>query len=121
MADLDFTTRGMYQGYIERTIRPALGDYEVGFLEQHPELLDRLYAKLRHRRRLCGGRVLAAAEEHGWAMAAIVWLALVTGARRGELCALRWPNINEDEGDQDQPQAPGCSQPAGSGPGVRPQ
>jgi hypothetical protein len=61
MADLDFTTRGMYQGYIERTIRPALGDYEVGFLEQHPELLDRLYAKLRHRRRLCGGRVLAAA------------------------------------------------------------
>jgi integrase len=44
-------------------------------------------------------RLLAVAEEHGWAMAAIVWLALVTGARRGELCALRWPNINEDEGD----------------------
>jgi integrase len=188
MADLDFTTRGMYQGYAERTIRPTLGDYEVGFLEQHPELLDRLYAKLRHCRRLCGGRrglvdhrpvgrgrrredgtpdhvcdercrphqchgaepatvaqihaiiksafgyavrwkwidenpavlasppevtaehddppspdqavrLLAAAEEHGWALAAIVWLALVTGARRGELCALRWPNINEDEGD----------------------
>lgn len=32
-------------------------------------------------------------------MAILVWLALVTGARRGELCALRWSNLNEDEED----------------------
>lgn len=36
MAHLEFTTRGIYLGYIERTIRPALGEYEVGHLEQHP-------------------------------------------------------------------------------------
>lgn len=30
---MDFTTRGMYLGYVERTIRPALGEYEVGYLE----------------------------------------------------------------------------------------
>jgi integrase len=44
-------------------------------------------------------RLLAAAEEHSYAMAVLIWLALVTGARRGELCALRWPNVNEVEGD----------------------
>lgn len=54
--DLDFTTRGMYEGYIARTIRPALAEYDVRHLEQHPELLDKLYARLRRCRRLCGGR-----------------------------------------------------------------
>jgi hypothetical protein len=56
VADLDFTTKGMYQGYIERTIQPALGELPVYDLQQHPELLDRLYAALRRCRRLCGGR-----------------------------------------------------------------
>jgi integrase len=187
-ADLEFTTRGMYRGYIERTIRPALGDYEIGHLEQHSELLDKLYAQLRRCRKLCGGRrglvdhrsagrgkrkedgtpdhlcdercrphqcrgaenatvaqihaiikgafgyavrwkwidenpalsasppevttehddppsldeavrLLEAAEEHSYVMAVLVWLALVTGARRGKLCALRWANLNEAEGD----------------------
>jgi hypothetical protein len=54
VAHLGFNTRVIYQGYIDRTIRPALGDYEVGYLEQHPELLDRLYARLGRCRRLCG-------------------------------------------------------------------
>ena len=36
VAHVDITTQGMYQGYIERTIRPALGEYEVGYLEHHP-------------------------------------------------------------------------------------
>lgn len=44
-------------------------------------------------------RLLAAAEDHSRVMTVVVWLALVTGARRGELCALRWPDLNEDEGD----------------------
>jgi len=188
VADLDFTTRGMYQGYIERTIRPVLGGMQVRELEQRPDLLDSLYAALRRCRRLCGGRrglvdhrpagrgkrredgtpdhacdqrcrphqcspaepatvaqihaiikgafgyavrwkwieenpavsatppevtaehpdppgpdeavrLLAAAESHSRVMAVLTWLALVTGARRGELCALRWPDVNEAEGD----------------------
>jgi hypothetical protein len=37
----------MYQGYIERTIRPVLGEYDVHHIEQHLELLDKLYARLR--------------------------------------------------------------------------
>jgi hypothetical protein len=49
---LDFTTFGMYQGYIERTIRPALAEYDMRHLEQHPELLDKLYARLGKRSRL---------------------------------------------------------------------
>jgi integrase len=44
-------------------------------------------------------RLLAAAQEHSRVMAVMTWLALVTGARRGELCALRWPDVNQDEGD----------------------
>jgi len=56
VAHLDGTTRVIYQGHVEETIRPALGDYRVGYLEQHPELLDRLYAALGRCRRLCGGR-----------------------------------------------------------------
>jgi hypothetical protein len=44
-------------------------------------------------------RLLAAAEEHSSVMAMLTWLAMVTGARRGELCALRWPDVNQDEGD----------------------
>jgi integrase len=56
VAHLDLSTRVIYQGYIERTIRPALGEYEVRYLEQHPELLDRLYAGLGRCRRVCGGR-----------------------------------------------------------------
>jgi integrase len=187
VADLDVNTRVLYQGEVEETVRPALGDYGVGYLEQHPELLDRLYAALGRCRRLCGGRrglidhrtsargerltagtpdhecdercrphecrpaepatvvevhaiiegafgyavqwkwvrenpalsasppavsaehdptpdageairLLAAAQEHSRVMAVITWLALVTGARRGELCALRWRDIDEHEG-----------------------
>ena len=188
VADLDFTTRGMYQGYIERTIRPVLCGMQVRELERRPDLLDSLYAALRRCRRLCGGRrglvdhrpagrgkrredgtpdhvcdarcrphqcrpaeaatvaqihaiikgafgyavrwkwieenpamsatppevtaehadppdpdeavrLLAAAESHSRVMAVLTWLALVTGARRGELCVLRWPDVNEAEGD----------------------
>lgn len=56
VAHLDLSTRVTYRGYVERTIRPALGGYTCRHLEQHPELLDRLYAALGRCRRLCGGR-----------------------------------------------------------------
>jgi integrase len=188
VTDLDPQTMYGYEGYIERTIRPALGTIPVHDLEARPELLDRLYAELRRCWKLCGGRrglidhrpagrgkrledgtpdhecdarcrphqckpaaastvaqihavikrtlgygvrwkwlgenpalaasppevngehddpptpdeavrLLAAAGEHSYAMEVLTWLALITGARRGELCALRWPNINSEEED----------------------
>ena len=43
------------------------------------------------------GRILAAAwADPDWG--ALVWLALVTGVRRGELCGLRWSNVDLDAG-----------------------
>jgi integrase len=194
VTDLDLQTTYTYEGYIERTIRPALGTIPVHDLEERPELIDRLYAELRRCGKLCGGRrglidhrpagrgdstpvhecdprcrphrcrpaepgaiaqvyaiitavfgyavawkwitdnparfatapkvtaghadppssdealrLLAAAGEHSRVMAVMTWLALVTGARRGELCALRWPDLSQDEGElligDEQPQA----------------
>ncbi len=188
VAELEFTTRGMYLGYIERTIRPVLGGFRLRELEDRVDILDRFYAGLRKCRRLCGGRkgltdhrpagrgrrgedgqpahecdqrcrphvcrpaapatvaqihaivrralgyavrwkwigenpallatlpentaehadppapgeavrLLDAAQAHSHGMAVLVWLALVTGARRGELCALRWPDIDAAESD----------------------
>jgi hypothetical protein len=56
VADLDVSARVIYRLHVEEILRPALGGYGVGYLEQHPELLDRLYAALGRCRRLCGGR-----------------------------------------------------------------
>ena len=39
-------------------------------------------------------RLLAAAEVHNPSLAAAIALAAVTGARRGELCALRWSDVD---------------------------
>jgi integrase len=43
-------------------------------------------------------RIVAAAWEEDLLWGLFVWLVLVTGARRGELLALRWSDINWDEG-----------------------
>jgi integrase len=40
--------------------------------------------------------VTGAWRDPGWGM--LVWLAMVTGARRGELCALRWNALDPDSG-----------------------
>ena len=40
------------------------------------------------------GRIVAAAEERDSSFACFLRLAAVTGARRGELCALRWNDLN---------------------------
>jgi integrase len=45
VTDLDPQTTYTYGGYIERTIRPALGTIPVRDLEERPELIDRLYAE----------------------------------------------------------------------------
>lgn len=42
-------------------------------------------------------RIIEAAwDDPDWG--AFVWLTMTTGARRGELCALRWSNVDLDRG-----------------------
>lgn len=43
--------------------------------------------------------LLEAAEAHSADQAVFVWLVMVTGARRGEMCALRWTDIDVAEQD----------------------
>jgi integrase len=151
VADLAWSTRVTYQGYINRSILPALGDLPLRRLDT--AALDRFYTTLRTRGGT-GGKPLAAAtvrQVHailrralgqaarwGWIpanpaalaspprpgptdirppgpeelsqlletvyaadpdFAVLLWLAATTGARRGELCALRWSNVNLDAGE----------------------
>jgi integrase len=174
---VEATTRASYSLYVERFIRPALGDQTLARLAQlGPRPYEQLYAQLRHCRRRCAGksfiehrtsrkhecdercaahvctplaassirqchavlssayaaavrwgwiafnpmeaalkprppvpqpdplspedaaRVVAAAwaQDEDWGM--LVWLTLVTGARRGELLALRWEDVDLTKG-----------------------
>ena len=54
VVNVDEATRKMYIGYIERTIRPALGHLAVAKVDG--EVLDTLYAQLGRCRQRCGGR-----------------------------------------------------------------
>jgi integrase len=146
MADLAWSTRVTYRGYLDRTILPALGHLPLRRLDT--ATLDRFYTTLRARGGT-GGRPMAPAtvrQVHailrraldqaarwGWVsanpaalaspprlglvdirppspeevsqvleaayeadpdFAVLLWLAATTGARRGELCALRWSHVN---------------------------
>jgi integrase len=148
MADLAWSTRVTYKGYIERTILPTLGHLPLRRLDT--AMLDGFYSELR-RRGGVGGRPMAPAtvrQVHailrraldrggkaarwGWIhanpaalaspprlgsaeirpptpevsqlleaaydvdpdFAVLLWLAATTGARRGELCALRWGSVD---------------------------
>lgn len=142
--DLSPTTAANYRRYVERRIRPALGDVQVVKLE--PDRLDAFYAALRaevapatvrlihaiiHRalqqalrwRWIPANpaslaspararrheisppapaailRLVAAAEGSHPSLAAFVRLAAATGARRGELCALRWGDVDLERPD----------------------
>jgi integrase len=53
-ADIEDTTRHGYVGYIERSIRPALGDVPVGKLTTR--MLETFYGELRRCRTKCNGR-----------------------------------------------------------------
>lgn len=44
-------------------------------------------------------RLLEAAEAHSPDLAVFVWLVMITGARRGEMCALRWTDVDLAEQD----------------------
>jgi integrase len=146
MADLAWSTRASYRGYLNRTILPALGHLPLRRLDT--ATLDDFYTMLRARGGT-GGRPMAPAtvrQVHailrraldqaarwGWIsanpaalaspprlgpreiqpptpeevsrlletayeadpdFAVLLWLAATTGARRGELCALRWSNVD---------------------------
>jgi integrase len=58
VAELELNTKAGYEGYIERVIRPVLGQMRLRELEVRVDILDVLYAQLRRCRRLCGGRPL---------------------------------------------------------------
>jgi integrase len=171
--EVEATTRAGYVTYIDKFIRPALGDQTLGRLAQlGPRPYEQLYAQLRQCRRRCRGetliehrtprnhecdercaphvctplspssirqchavlssaysaavrwgwialnpmetahkprsttpqprppstedaaRIVAAAweQDDDWGM--LIWLTLVTGARRGELLALRWEDVD---------------------------
>jgi integrase len=51
--DVDESTRTAYEGYIERHIKPVLGDLQAGRVDA--EALDSFYAQLRRCRRRCRG------------------------------------------------------------------
>ncbi len=67
VADLALSTRVTHESYIERVIRPALGDWQVRKLERRVDVLDQLYAHLRRCSRLCDGRPFTEHRTHGGA------------------------------------------------------
>ncbi len=173
VVDHALSTRETTEGYVRRTIVPAIGDMPLRKLQHRVDLLDRLYTHLRRCNKLCDGRGVAVhaaegahdcavvgCERHecrpmspgsvrrvhailsaalgyavawGWIeknpaeyahppklsrrrarppepaqvarllnlawrtdveLAVFLWLATTTGARRGELTALRWTAVD---------------------------
>lgn len=177
VADLAVSTRHVHEGFIERTIKPALGEMPLRKLQHRVDILDEFYAHLKRCNILCDGRaqtdhrtkkdhdcdercrphqcrpmrprtirnihgILRAAFGHGvkWGwldrnpaayasppkltpseirppepdqaaklldaawqadpdLGVFLWLAMTTGARRAELCVLRWPDIRFADAD----------------------
>jgi integrase len=178
LVELSPTTRPGYEGYVRRTLKPALG--EVQIRRERASTLEQFYARLRLCSELCDGRlagrkvtqvrrwrdrekevpdihrcrplatstvhqlnsILSGAFEmairwewlsrnparqaklprlvrhepeppepkeigrmldHAWAanpaLAVYIWLAAVSGARRGELCGWRWSRLDLDGED----------------------
>ena len=56
VADHELTTRETNEGYIRRTLKPALGDMTLRKLQHRVDLLDRMYTHLRRCNALCDGR-----------------------------------------------------------------
>lgn len=178
VVDHELSTRETNEGYIRRTLKPALGDMPLRKLQHRVDILDRLYTHLRRCNALCDGRpridhrktdsahdcaaakcgphrcrpmsagavrrvhaVLSAALNYavswGWIernpadyahppklpkrralppapeqvaellnaaaaadeeLAVFLWLAVTSGARRGELVALRWTDLDLERG-----------------------
>jgi integrase len=72
---------------VERDIKPAIGDVPLDLLSGRE--LDQFYRDLLRR-----GLSPASVCRHHSVLAAAIALGAVTGARRGELCALRWSDVD---------------------------
>ena len=57
VADHELSTRVTNEGYIRRTLKPALGDIQLRKLQHRVDILDRLYTHLRRCAALCDGRL----------------------------------------------------------------
>jgi integrase len=92
------TTLEGYRRQIDQRIVPALGRIPVRRLDV--ETLDDFYAELR-RRGKAGGQPLSASTVRAvhTVLSGSLRQAVVVGARRGELCALRWHHIDLDRGE----------------------
>ena len=178
VADHELSTQETNEGYIRRTLGPALGDMQLRKLQHRVDIVDRFYTHLRRCNTLCDGRpyvqhrrtdvheckaakcrphvckpmspgavrrvhaILSAAMNYaiswGWIdrnpaqyahppklarrrpkplepdrvaelinsawaddpeFGLYLWLAVTTGARRGELAALRWANCDLEHGE----------------------
>jgi integrase len=162
VVDHELTTRETNEGYIRRTLKPALGDMPLRKLQHRVDILDRLYTHLRRCGALCDGRsdrsheckpmspgavrrlhaILSAALNLAvsWAwiernpaqyahppklsrrrpkppdpalvaelincawlddpeLGLYLWLSVTTGARRGELVAVRWSSCDVQRGE----------------------
>jgi integrase len=56
VADHELTTRETNEGYIRRTLKPALGEMTLRKLQHRVDILGRLYTHLRRCNVLCDGR-----------------------------------------------------------------
>jgi hypothetical protein len=56
VVDHELSTRETNEGYIRRTLKPALGDMPLRKLQHRVDILDRLYTHLRRCNALCDGR-----------------------------------------------------------------
>jgi len=56
VADHELSTRDATEGYVRRTIRPALGDMPLRKLQYRVDIFDRFYTHLRRCNGLCDGR-----------------------------------------------------------------
>jgi hypothetical protein len=109
LADLELSTRVTNEGYIARTLSPTIGSYALRKLQDRVDIFDRLYGHLRSCSKLCDGKPglmdhrtnkphecqpLGKPKAKPRACGIVLWLAATTGARRAELVALRWRDID---------------------------
>lgn len=100
----DLAEEGMSKGSIQKIhaiLRQALGEaVRWGYISKNPaDRVDRsIFASSRKQPDIPTqaelGRLLQAARADDPGFATLLWVAAVTGARRGELCALRWRDID---------------------------
>jgi integrase len=90
-------------GHCHRLLRRALGHAVTwGLIQQNPAVVARPPRVVEHEIEIPSETEIAALlghlREHNRLFYALAVLALATGARRGELCALTWKDLNFDAG-----------------------